>query len=591
MPNFSRPVTYFCLAAFLCAAPTVISPVFAQEKAVAPAKAAAPAAKPAPKAPAPAYRLGNAATADSVQVEELPAAAAGLQTTGAAGLRDNLWDKVTYEMWDVLLNNLPPSVPSPVLNDLLSASMLSTTPIPAGDISPAAQHDTRTNALMTFVTAGTFSRYLTTVPAGERTPLHALRQRELFFLEQGANACKGLPVESATVNDMLWRLYCTLANTNDPNRLAEAQLQLDILRERGTQTSAEVMLADAILAHESAPDSSAMPPLGSNPTVLTLRLLGLNSDMAINLSSTDPLVMRMRQQIMLERGGAVGADAAEWLAARGFIDADTLRDAYEAVSFNDIDRTDANIISRMKGAQQRAYLWQQLVDANGSDEQLRLLNDFVAAGGISALLGTRGEILAPYLAEIPASPENAWAAPSMFALAASQGVTTAQNRWYDTATSVAETLPDAQKWLTRQWPLALALQLTNASTTNMPNWIAVAQTQAAIDRIPVADVLTILEAAGFAVPSELWATVTDTPTAVAAGRVNMQQLDGLRAAAAANDQGQVILRAVALLNGDVRDVPPPVTAAVIRALADVELPDAARRLTIEALLNLLYPSS
>lgn len=603
MPNFFRPVTCFCVAALLCTAPAALAQATLEktpdktlektdtakhkastgkETQAAPKKETT---KPAPApTPPPTYRL----QAQSIQVQELAPAAPGLVAAEANGLRPDLWGDIPYETWNVLLNSLPAEVTSPALRHALANTLLATAPIPHGDISTAAEQDTRSNALLPFISAGDYQKFVASIPANERTPLHASRQRELDFAESGAAACTTLPKEGSTVNDMLWQLYCTLANKNDPNRAAAAQLQLDLLRERGDQAGDEVALADALLAHADGTVTTAdLPPL-ANATVLKLRLLSTADDSKPAFASTTPLVKRTALFIALERGGSEGAAAAEQLAANGLVNADTLRDAYSTVPFTDAERADAEAVSRMTGATQRAYMWQQLSDADTSEEKLSRLNDFISAGGVSAVVGTRGEILLPYLFEVQATAESAWAAPSLFALAAGQQNSALANIWYDTAADVASTMPEAQKWLTRLWPLGLAMQLDNVSLDRLQAWVAIAQSQSQF-HVPVADSLTILEAAGFPIPAELWALVTDTPTLVQPGQLNAKGIESLRAAAAADNQGEVILRAANLVGGDIRETPPAIMAVIIRALADVGLADTAQRLTVEALLNILYP--
>lgn len=576
MPNFCRPVTYFCRAG----ANALLLGVLLSTATNATAADTPQSAKAA--ASAPNYRI----IAETVEAQDLPPLEPGLATPQASGLREDLWDKMTYATWGVLLNGLPQEIPSPAIRTITANALLSNAETPHGDVSKAAEQDTRSNALLSFVTADTYRAYVATIAEKDRTTLTLTRQRELNFIEQGAAACPTLPADNGSMNDMLWRLYCILADTGNPNHLYQAQLQLDLLAERGEQTRSEVTLASVLVANETS-DQPTPLPLSNNPTVLHLRLASLAKNQPLNVNSDIPLIYRARAFIMLERGGSEGATAAEWLAGNGFITADVLRDAYNAVGFAATDRADPNYVNRLEGATQRAFIWQQLADSSDSDDQLRLLNDFINAGGVNAVLGVRGEILAPYLGRIQSSTTTAWAAPAMMALAAAQHVPAAQNDWYAAAATAAETMPDAAKWLTRLWPLAVALQLPQADITMAPTWIANAQANSP-DYIPVADTLSILGAAGFAVSQEAWASVTDTLSAPKSGTFDAKQLERLLAAAKANNQGEVVLR-TAVMMGDSTTQPPVVAyAGAIRALADVDLPDAARRLTVEALLRILF---
>lgn len=564
MPKFSSSVTYLCLAAVLASAGAAL----AQDSGAN-------------------YRL-QARTEPKVDVAELPPAGTGLWAPTDRGLRADVWGKQTYETWSVLLGDIPSSITSPTLRNLVMGALLSNATPPDGDVSPAARQDTRSEALLPFVTGQEYKQFVASTPLAERTVLNATRERDLAFIEEGASACYGLPENAANITELVWQLYCIMAKGNDANRGAAAQLQLDLLRERGMQATAEINLVEAILANEAAPDNPMPLPVPGALSVQTIRLLSLAPEQGLNISTQAPLAQRAYYHTLLERGDTRSAEAAEWLAERGFADADILRTAYGAAAFTETEKANPN---QLRGARQRAYLWQALSDANDDATQLRALNDYINVGGADALVGVRGAILAPYLIEIAGSSEHAWAGGNMFALAAAQDVSGAMNGWFGMVNSVAETLPDAKKWQVRIWPLAVALQLQNTEMSQIDSWIAEAQAQPSENRIPVADILTVLEAAGFAIPPQTWATVTDTPTAVSSKQVNTRQLESLRAAAQANQQGEVIVRGIGLVNGDIGDVPPPVAAAVIRALADVELASDAQRLTVEVLLHLLYPSA
>lgn len=563
MPNFFRPVTSFCIPAATLLVSCLLAPAAVAQ---------------------PNYRVLN----DTIQTVALPAPAIGLMAPAAHGLRENLWLTADGATLDNLLSEQPASIFSPTLRDLVSHALLATALWPETDEAKAIQHDARTRALLPFITSAELARYLESVPKAERTVRQNEWQNDLALAETGTATCKNLPEQKNTLREIAWHLYCLLADNNNDNRFAAAQLQLDLLRERGTPADDLINLVEALIVKQSV-DATAAVPLPTAVDVLNLRLLALDETQALNLNSSNPLVLRARFFALLERGGTSGAEAAEWLAGRGLITSATLGEAYNAVSFSAAEKADSAAPNRLTGAALRAYLWQKLQDGNSSTRP-RWLSDFITAGGVNALTGARGALLEPYLYDITPDAENAWLAPNIFALAAAQNVGSKAYEWYSTVAEAAGTLPEAQSWLTRLWPVALAMQFERINLEGLPAWVAIAQTQPNAERIPVADVLTVLEGAGFAIPASIWSQITEAPGAGASGQVNQQQLKNLRAAAAANQQGEVILRANVLLQGGLKDAPTPVIAAVIRALADVELPDAAAALTIEALLHLLYPA-
>lgn len=573
MPNFFRHVTCFCLAIWLAVGP---NSAIAQEN---------------PQNPAPSYRLPPAA---AIQVQPLPPTGPGLMTAVSVGLSDDLWQGQTYETWDVLLAKLPLTITTPTLRTLAAQALLSNATTPTGDVSPAAETNTRLGGLLPFVSLKDYQEFIATIPVSQRSTLITTYLQDLNFAENGPAACATLPNDSAIITDMLWQLYCTLADKNNPNRAAAAQLQLDLLRERGEQTGDVVALVDTILANYDTPDASLDPATINASSVLKMRLLGTLENQPLPKAQLT-LPQRAALFIKLERGGDEGATAAEQLADSGLITAATLRDSYSAVAFTETERTDANILNQLPAPKRRALIWQQISDADDERDTLRLLNDFINAGGVPALLGARGEILLPVLQGLSASTETAWAAPAMFALAAAQDDVATAAAWRDAMLQVADTLPAAQAWLARLWPLALALQLDGVAADRLPIWVATTQAQVSaedvVTRVPVADTLTILEAAGFAVPQQLWAQVTDTPTLMRPGQVDLQQVEALQTAANANQQGAVILRVIVTTGGNVQDMPPSINGQIIRALANVELPTAARQLTVEALLSVLFPSA
>ncbi len=523
----------------------------------------------------------------------LPTIADGLASPAESGLQNGLWDDVSFAAWQALLTGIAENdnttQASPTVRGLVASAIEARAALPGEGPAPASGADIallRARALLPYVSAARFNLFVASQSAGNRSPALLALQRNVTFTSDPARACN-LP--GTDEPGAPWTLYCQLlAGQQDA-----AQVQIDALHESGATdeaTTNALRAIDAALADSNGRDAP------EHLTLFAARTLGLAPHTKLDAPLAGSLALRAKAEVLAARNDP---DAAEQLAMRGYLDPKKLAAVYEAAG---AAITDQNAVH---GALRRAGFW-HMIGSSGQDAALSpaamagTLNNLITSGGAAALLGARGAILTPLFAKIQPAPAFGWAAPSLFALAAGQDNGPVATAWYHIAQTLATTLPEAADWQTRMWPIAVAMGVDDAA--DLEDWVRDAVALPDNQRPPVSGILTLLEARGVLVPPPLWQIAGDKSDASLGGAAmdghgtttDPSQLNLLREAAQSADQhgdrqGEVILRGAILVGSDPSQAPVPTVAAFIRALTQAGLNQSADRLTVEALLALLYP--
>jgi hypothetical protein len=518
---------------------------------------------------------------NAVEAATLAPQGVGVWSAEDRGLRADLWNDMPFGVWMQMVNTMPAGIVSPTLRELAIDTLFvqGFPPTPSQD-TPVNNTALRASAAAAISDSTAWQSFVVQIPLAERSEIIDARAADLQFTEKGPALCAG----DAKPALPIWAIYCLLAT----GKAAEAQVQADALRE-GAQSIIELDTVDQVIA-------GSAPQLPSTPTVAAVRIASLAPAMGLNISSDIPLVERVLRFIAVERGGQQAPDAAEWLADRGFITAEKLGEVYLTTSFDEAALADpATTANRLRGGLQRAFLWQQASAASKPAEQVRLLAAMVESAGAAGVMGERGRLLGGFINTIPATPENTWAAPALFALATLQSEPVAQQAWYAATTALADKLPPATQWLVRMWPLAMVTGVSGTRADELPVWFGRAQALSDSERLPLADILILLQAGGVAVPADVLqaARASATPSEI---EVDTRALGSLRAAAGsatadASHQAEVVLRSAVLAKGIFSRLPASAQAAVVQALRTVGLEDDATALLVEALAQRLYPGT
>lgn len=502
----------------------------------------------------------------AVQAQALPAPvilSAGIATPAKLGLMEDLWRGLNGNVWKALLTAQPERQASPTLRQIAAQVIASRAPLPAA--IPGASDFTllRARALSGYSNADMLGLFVAAQPDSTRTP--ALRDllRDQTFATDGARGC-ALPNLDGN-----WPLYCAIL----ASRLDEVQLQADLLREKNAN-SEESRILDAALTGNGK-------NLPEKLSLYDVRMLGTHPKAPLTGEAASPLAQRAKYSVLAARGGDDKAmHAAEWLATYGYADAQLLDRTYHSGNW-------AKPPAKGNSASYRAYTYLSLQEVTANRAQL--LSDMITSGGAASVLGVRGALLMPTLQQIPPTTAAGAAAPNLFALAAAQGDSASAAAWYDTVVTLAENLDAAAEWQARLWPVAVAMGLDNADAGDLNGWFTDATALPAERALPLADILTLLEARGIVVPRVIWSQAMEASGSAAPGKSDPAQLELLKSAAAGGRQGEVILRSLILADTDLSQAPVPTIAAIIRAYTALGLNEIADQLTVEALLALLFP--
>lgn len=521
-----------------------------------------------------------------------PVMADGLASPAESGLQNGLWSDVSFAAWQALLTALGDAEnahqTSPILRTLVASAIEARAALPGEGPAPASAADIallRARALVPYVSAARFNVFVAAQNPANRGPALQALLRDMTFTADPARGCALLPTLNAPEDAAApWTVFCQLM----AGQANAVQVQIDALHESEPGSEAATDALRAIDTITTGNDKNGPDSL----TLFAARLLGLSPTLKLDAPTIGPLAQRAKQDVLANRGGAGAPDAAEHLAGLGYAEPKLLTAAYDSVAFATVSEEAA---SPLHGAQRRAMLWQLLGKAADNNARARLVGDFINSGGAPALLGTRGAILSPLLAQMPATATFGWAAPNFFALAAAQDNNTAATAWYQNVQNLTATLPQATTWQTRLWPVAVAMGIDGAD--GLDAWVKDATALPDNARPPIAGILTLLEARGIVIDPATWQAIgeqSDTSLGGSGNAADPSQLALLHDAAVAAStekgrQGEVILRAAIVAGNDPASAPVPTIAALIRALTQAGLNRAADRLTVEALLALLFP--
>jgi hypothetical protein len=558
-----------------------------------------PAEPPAPATPEPVAPVDLGKPVTSAPLAPVDPDAIGLLTATSGGLSATLWNGTPRALVERLLA-APDFLPtaSPALNGLARRLLLSAAEVPPG-ASASGQSLTALRLVNLLALGDADAAWkLAALARGAQVDDDTLRRvgEALLAGPDGKAVCDRMPELMAGPKAADWQKAQTVCQLQGGD-LKAAQLGLDMMRERDAKDKDDVFMS---LASRNVLGGLKQLPRQLTPLKpLTFALLRL-SDAPL----PPELYARPDAALIPDMLKAKAADdkarlrLAAKAAAQALIGAAQLADVYGDAAFAPDERAGA-LLSNETGPRLEALLYQAAKQDQPPQARAALLRKWAGTMDAPSLTGAAGQLLAGQVATLPAtSDSNAFAATAARVLALA-GKPDQALPWLDLARGPAGRLPEVAADMQTGWPLfVLSGGLTDADYgQGLKAWRAAElkpdEGDGADDRDgkgrsrrrQAGDVLSLLNAAGFAVPEEIWVRVADTSIEVR--RTAMPSpvlLERLRSAGSQGRTGEAVLLSVLLAGGNTADALTPVSviADAVRALRQAGLKADALALAREA---------
>ena len=547
----------------------------------------------APPAPAPeqgAPQTGQPTAPQGFEIAPLEAVGtdyAGTLEPDKGGFGIDMWrgtDRVRVER---LLPLLKPTV-SPILADLTRRLVLSNAASPAGKGSGAGLLPLRTRLLADMGRTEDAVAVLKRLPADQRDAGSARQLVELSWRAGDLDGACGVVQESVPrlPVDSFWQqatIFCQLhAGQTD-----EANLGLDLLREKGEGDDAFFALAEALQGNH---DVKVPPVQVLTPLHLAMAHAAGVAPPGIALHEPPPLMLALvaesaeapadQRLTAAETAAAAGVLAPQHLAAAYTAEPEAPAKLDTALDLPDLGATPAT----------RAVLYQAAQHAGMPQQRASFLQKALATDSLDANYWARLQLYLPLLADIAPAPDLSWFAPEAARHLYAGGRLREAGAWVALAQQSQQANPDLAALLP---PLESLSYLAGNATPSVPG----VEQQPAMPKLPPDDpraarlraLFSALQQAQDIAPAEptqstepMVTLAADTP-APAMPQQNVNLWVDLGEAAAKGRVGETVLLSLVGLNATgLADAEPEWLTQAVTSLRRVGLEEEARRLAVEA---------
>ena len=503
----------------------------------------------------------------------------GVMAPGDVGFSEDFWKG--YDRGNLLaaLDGVKRLPPSPSLVAIMRNALLMTSPLPEGwGPDDADIHLARTRALMRagmLKDASRLAQAWPTVPAREdfaRTLAEAM-----FLAGDNDAACLGVRSLQNAFSGPFWfkaQAACQFLSGETQAGL----LSLDMLREREMAEDASFLKIAEAMVVGNRPDIAITAP---DALLFAMMRIG-GFPLPETATKGNPVLTAV---FALAEGTApqFRLKAGMEAASVEIIDGKTLMGILEAVPFdareikNAFDVADGGIYGiRLVALVHQALLFQP---RTGKDDAKRVALIGKALAAAPVLTGGVADVFRHMIAPLPpdASPQIAVDAAALFYLAGDDEMA---GTWRDAAlrSSDAGVVAAAH----RLWPFAVLAG--HADMGGLSTWMAEQEREGDGAGRRIVRVLAVLSAMGLEVSPETFETWAQDES----GQVrNPALVAALEQAADEGQQGRSLMLASKLLSAGVQQAPVDSLRAVLKALRELKMEDAARALAREAIVSAL----
>ncbi len=511
------------------------------------------------------------------KLETIDPAAIGTLDSSGGGFPPEMWKGSSRALVESLLRQLPVVTDSFAMQDLARRLLLTRAAVPLGPATPPGVLALRVERLLTAgQSADVVNLIGRTSGPSEVAVISRARADALFLTGDREAACsfgEGMITDS---EDVYWLKVATLCRSIR-NDKAGAGLALELLHEQDSTDPQFFKLATELLAPES--DKKAKVEKLNPLRLEMLRAAGRSIPTEL-LDQADPSILASvsrDQSLALDQRLAL-AQRAE---ARGALSGAELARIFASVAFPPDEVPNAVEAAKSDpGPRANARLYQLAVGKHPDEKRFAALQTLWRQGVRAGNLGTVARATRSAAKSIEPDSELSWLAPDMVRALLAAGDPKAAGRW------LAVLSEDARA---RLWPF-LAFTGQGAGGEGFDQAVeAWYRTLSDLTREQKRErsllVFTLIEAMGQKISESRWRDLVGGTE----GAPWQGDIAALRLLETASDQGRlgeaVMYALFALAPHGPKQAHPDVIARATKALDRAGLPDDARRIAVEALLE------
>jgi len=449
----------------------------------------------------------KAVTGGGIQIDSLSAinineAGTLLPSTGSLGV--DMWKGTPAPLVARLLPELPISVPSSTMQDLMHRLLLSPARAPEGTHDGPSLISRRIELLMMTGDLKAASDLLAALPDVKREPDLIRLETDLSFLTYDTGrACELAVREMPLQPTPYWQkafTFCEIIN----GRTDKASLGLSLMRELGETDEIFFLLAESLIAKEPLALTSLANPTPLHFAMVREANIELPADiLGLNTPSVSRAVATSSQA-----SKGLRLEAAERADAAGALPKAALRQLYASVEFSEADR--ANPLSRAEvefGPMVRALLYHTALTQTVPTAKAEATSRAFALARDEGRYASTVQVFEPVLHRIPPSADLKWFAPQAVRAFLVIGDRARAESWYQIIQSNAGLDVDSQKALAQFRPIAWLFKFADENTS--ADEIISAWSEATKGDPDVAGkaalLFNVLEALGFEISLDAWA--------------------------------------------------------------------------------------
>lgn len=546
-------------------------------------------------APAPAAEAPADGKAPDFVIQPLKApdpSSAGLLDDGNGGLGSAMWQKTSRPQALQALSVLPAPVAAPALRDLQRRLLLTIAEAPPGNDTTPSILGLRVAQLMKL---GRISEAERLAPTGANAPKDSVFRELPFNLallkNETPRACE---IAAAGLRDepsAIWQkaaVFCRYLAKDIPG----GDLALSLWRDGPKDANEPADPAFNALASVLRGDARAkIDSFGAAVSPLHFAMLRASG----RPLPKDTLDMA-QPAVLVMVAGYDKADAETRLMATeravsfGALPPELLAEAYAAVEISDAQRATltAGIASgKEKSVRAAALIYQQARATTEPKTRAELIRRAYELSVTRNLLLTTAAVYRPLLANLVPNENSIHAAPAVIRMALAAGDLGLARLWRTTLMALPPERDNAADTVATAWPLLLiAGEDGDWRDSRYEAWWNAQDELSQQDRIArAAQLLTLAEAAGIAVPPERWDSLLNAAAAATARVPPAGLWRNLQRAAMARAKAETIALSLAMLGGNGSlDADGQSLATALEALRAVGLTAEARQIALEAAL-------
>jgi hypothetical protein len=551
---------------------------------------AAPPVQTPPPAPAGDSAAAGQKAPDFV-IQPLTApdpSSAGLLDDGNGGLGSAMWQGSTRPQAVQALGVLPAPVSAPALRDLQRRLLLSTAEIPAGNVTSPSLLGLRVAQLYRLGRLAEAERLGAQQARGLKDPIFREMPFDLALLKNDLpRACEIAATGLREDASPIWQKATVLCRYSAKD-IAGGDLALSLWRDGGGDDTAFNGLAAALRGDARA----KVDTLGAGAGLLQFAMLrGANRPLPKDTLDTAAPALLVALVGYDKADAELRLMAAERAVRYGALPAELLAEAYATAEIPEAQRAGlmAGIVAGKDRSVRAAALLYQSARATAEPKaRAELIKRAYDLARARDLLLVTAAVYKPLLNNLVPNEGSIAAAPAVIRLALAAGETGTARLWRNILLALPPERDNAGEIAAEAWPLLLiAGEDGEWRDSRYEAWLAAQNDLPPAERTSrAAQLLTLAEAAGIAVPPERW----DSLLTAAAGNDRRSAAPvavwrNLQRASAAKAKAETVALALAMLGGNGSlDVDGQGLATALGALRDLGFTAEAKQIALEAAL-------